>query len=119
MSRASLAPACTAALRQIDALKRQPEPALVARLIAEAALDGPARAAISAAGVSTVTVIAVNDAPAIDADANDSSGQSGADYATTFYEAVGSVGVVDVDGVLFESEKWMSDKSGWRINQRM
>ncbi|QDC08971.1 L-glutamate gamma-semialdehyde dehydrogenase [Oceanicola sp. D3] len=54
MSILSFTPATGAALRQIDDLKHQPEPDLVARLVDAAALDGAARAQISASGADLV-----------------------------------------------------------------
>ncbi len=65
MTQPAFAPAFTAELRQIDALKRQPEPALVDRLISEAALDGAARAEISAAGAKLVKRIRADARPGL------------------------------------------------------
>ncbi|MET0074000.1 MAG: Ig-like domain-containing protein [Candidatus Thiodiazotropha lotti] len=48
----------------------------------------------------TVDVTAVNDAPALDLDSNDSSGQSGADFAAAFTEDGGAVSIADADAVL-------------------
>ncbi len=39
---------------------------------------------------ASITVTDVNDAPVIDADADDSSGSGGADFATVFYESAGA-----------------------------
>ncbi|MFV2065460.1 MAG: DUF4347 domain-containing protein, partial [Pirellulales bacterium] len=47
-----------------------------------------------------ITVNPVNDAPQLDLDADDSSGQTGSDFATTFTEGGGPVPIVDVDGFL-------------------
>ncbi|MGR3795722.1 L-glutamate gamma-semialdehyde dehydrogenase [Vannielia sp. SX4] len=58
-------PATSAALGQIDALKRQPEPALVERLITEAALDGAARAEISSEGAKLVRRIRADARPGL------------------------------------------------------
>ena len=57
-------------------------------------------ALIGLTSTSTITVAAVNDAPVLDLDADDSSGQSGADYAATFTEDGGPVGVADADASL-------------------
>ena len=43
-------------------------------------------------------------APVLDLDADDSSGQSGADYAITFTENGGAVGIVDADAALSDSD---------------
>uniref|UniRef100_UPI0035631969 beta strand repeat-containing protein n=1 Tax=Stieleria sp. TaxID=2795976 RepID=UPI0035631969 len=59
--------------------------------------DGSANTGI----VSSVTVAATNNAPALDLDANDSSGESGADYGTTFVEGGGAILIADAaDAVL-------------------
>ena len=51
-------------------------------------------------GTTTLTVLTQNDAPVLDLDANDSSGQSGADYATSFTENGGAVLIADSDATL-------------------
>ncbi|MFY0635958.1 MAG: L-glutamate gamma-semialdehyde dehydrogenase [Vannielia sp.] len=58
-------PATSAELRQIDALKHQPEPALVERLIGEAALGAEARAGISATGADLVRRIRADARPGL------------------------------------------------------
>ncbi len=45
----------------------------------------------------TINVAAVNDAPVLDLDANDSSGASGADYRTSFTEGQPAVAIADLD----------------------
>ena len=45
-------------------------------------------------------MVAQNDAPVLDLDDNDSSGQSGAYYATSFTENGGPVGIADSDATL-------------------
>jgi VCBS repeat-containing protein len=52
--------------------------------------------------VATITVNAVNDAPVLDLDADDSSGQAGADFATTFTEGGPAVVIVDLDAALWD-----------------
>ena len=52
-------------------------------------------------GTTTVAMISQNDAPVLDLDANDSSGETGGNYAATFTEGGGAVLVADVDCVLF------------------
>jgi len=47
-----------------------------------------------------ISVNPVNDLPQLDLDADDSSGQTGADFATTFIEDGGPVAVADADAVL-------------------
>ena len=49
---------------------------------------------------TTVTVICENDAPVLDLDTDNSSGQSGADFATTFTEDSGPVALTDADASL-------------------
>jgi hypothetical protein len=51
-------------------------------------------------GTLTINVTAVNDAPVLDLDANDSSGVAGADYSTTFTESGTAVSIADVDVVI-------------------
>jgi len=46
------------------------------------------------------SLVRPNQAPVLDLDANDSSGQSGADFATTFTEGLGPVAIADVDASL-------------------
>ncbi|MBS8228242.1 L-glutamate gamma-semialdehyde dehydrogenase [Vannielia litorea] len=65
MSTASFAPATSAALRQIDDLKHQPEPDLVARLVEAAALDAEARAGITKAGADLVRRIRADARPGL------------------------------------------------------
>src|SRR5204862_2287 len=48
----------------------------------------------------TVTITAVDDAPVLDLDADDSAGQAGADYATTFTENGGPVAIADADAAI-------------------
>jgi hypothetical protein len=50
--------------------------------------------------VATITVNAVNDAPVLDLDADDSAGQAGADFATIFTEGGPAVGLADADAAL-------------------
>ncbi|WP_342347567.1 DUF4347 domain-containing protein [uncultured Nitrospira sp.] len=63
-------------------------------------------------GAITVTINAVNNAPTIDLDANNSSGATGNDYAVAFAEGSGPIGIadtdtdlVDVDSTTFASVK--------------
>uniref|UniRef100_UPI0035664008 DUF4347 domain-containing protein n=1 Tax=Psychromonas sp. TaxID=1884585 RepID=UPI0035664008 len=52
---------------------------------------------LSDTGMLTITVNAVNDAPVIDLDLDDSSGSTGADYQTTYVEGNAPVIIVDND----------------------
>ena len=47
-----------------------------------------------------ITIDAVNDVPIVDLDADDSSGRTGGDFATTWTEGSGPVAIADVDAVL-------------------
>ncbi len=50
--------------------------------------------------VAELVVDSVNDIPTLDLDADDSSGQTGANFATTFTEGGGSISIVDADATL-------------------
>jgi VCBS repeat-containing protein len=50
--------------------------------------------------VATITVRAVNDAPVLDLDADDSAGRTGADFAATFTQGGPAVGIADADAAL-------------------
>ena len=50
--------------------------------------------------VATITVKAVNDAPVLDLDADDSSGRAGVGFATTFTEGGPPVAITDADAAL-------------------
>jgi parallel beta-helix repeat protein len=50
--------------------------------------------------IAVINIAAVNDAPQIDLDANNSSGQLGANFANTFIEDAGPVRVADADATL-------------------
>lgn len=52
----------------------------------------------------TITVTGSNDGPTLDLDADGSSGQGGADFAATWTEDGGPVGVADVDASLFDPD---------------
>jgi hypothetical protein len=49
---------------------------------------------------ATITVSSVNDAAMLDLDADDSSGQAGADFTATFSEGGGAVAIADADATL-------------------
>ncbi len=51
-------------------------------------------------GAGNITLSGLNHPPALDLDANNSSGQSGADFAATFTEDGGAIAVADSDAVL-------------------
>jgi len=53
---------------------------------------------------TTINVNPVNDAPTLDLDANDSSGQTGADFSTNFVDGGGPVAIVDTDASLFDAD---------------
>ncbi|QDV42402.1 hypothetical protein Enr13x_22470 [Stieleria neptunia] len=72
-------------------------PNTTTRVLSISVGDGTANTGI----VSNLTVTATNDAPALDLDANDSSGQGGADFGATFVEGGGAVLIADAaDAVL-------------------
>ncbi len=70
-----------------------------ARVIQFVANDGMDDSNVATA---TVSVTAANDAPVLDLDADDSSGQAGADYAVAFIEGLGPVNVTDSDATLID-----------------
>ncbi|HNP61440.1 MAG TPA: Ig-like domain-containing protein, partial [Nitrospirales bacterium] len=55
-------------------------------------------------GSITVTINGVNDPPTVDLDANDSSGATGNDYAVTFTEGGGPIGIADSDTDLLDAD---------------
>jgi uncharacterized delta-60 repeat protein len=61
---------------------------------------GGSNAFSSSTESALITVTDVNDAPVLDLDANDSSGSSGANYATSYTEGATAVDIVDSDAVL-------------------
>ena len=85
---------------------QNPTPA-PSRVINATVSDGVASSAVA---VATITVSAVNDAPAVDLDADDSSGATGSDFAVTFTEhtslAAGSgpVAVSDADTTVVDPD---------------
>jgi len=58
-------------------------------------------------GTATVSVVGQNDAPVLDLDADDSSGESGADFATAFIEDGGPVLIADADAALSDVDNSM------------
>ncbi|WNM57809.1 DUF4347 domain-containing protein [Candidatus Nitrospira allomarina] len=60
--------------------------------------------ALSGTGSITVTINAVNDPPSLDLDVNDSSGATGNDYALTFTEGGGPIGIADSDTDLVDPD---------------
>ena len=67
-----------------------------ARSITFLANDGTSNSNV---GTTTVTMVSQDDAPVLDLDANDSAA-GGANFATTFTEDGGAVGIADVDATL-------------------
>ena len=84
-------------LRTVTYDNASQNPTTTARVITFVANDGTDPSNV---GTTTVTMVAANDAPVLDLDANDSSGAGGADYATTFTEDLGAVGIADTDASL-------------------
>jgi len=84
-------------LRTVQYQNTAQNPRTAARQITFVANDG---AANSNVGTTMVTMIAQNDAPTLDLDADDSSGRSGADFDAAFSEDGGPVLVADSDAVL-------------------
>ena len=72
-------------------------PTTTARVLTVVANDGVADSNL---GTATLTISAVNDAPVLDLDGDNSSGQSGADFANTWTENGGPVAIADADAVL-------------------
>ncbi len=62
---------------------------------------------LSANAVVVINVAAVNDAPQTDLDANNSSGQTGANFANTFTEDGGPIRVADSDATLTDVDSAM------------
>ncbi|MCL5279171.1 MAG: cadherin domain-containing protein [Planctomycetes bacterium] len=56
---------------------------------------------------ATILVHAVNDAPVLDLDADDSGGRAGADFAATFTEGGPAVGIADTDAILSDVDNAM------------
>ena len=84
-------------LRTIHYENLSQAPNTTTRVLSISVGDGTANTGI----VSSVTVAAINDAPALDLDANDSSGQGGSDFGATFVEGGGAVLIADAaDAVL-------------------
>ncbi|MCS7469204.1 DUF4347 domain-containing protein [Stieleria sp. ICT_E10.1] len=84
-------------LRSIRYENLSQTPNTTTRVLSISVGDGTASTGI----VSNLTVTATNNAPALDLDANDSSGESGADYGATFVEGGGAVLIADAaDAVL-------------------
>ncbi len=53
---------------------------------------------------ATIIVAPINDTPTVDLDANDSSGATGNDYAITFTEGAGPIGIADSDVDLLDPD---------------
>lgn len=51
-------------------------------------------------GMATIDILAINDAPTLDLDGDDSSGGAGPNYITSFTENLGPVLIADIDAVL-------------------
>ena len=84
-------------LRTVSYNNTSENPDTTARSITFKANDGTNDGNVA---TTTVTMIAQDDAAVLDLDADDSSGESGADYATSFTENGGSVGIADADATL-------------------
>ncbi|MCP4668401.1 MAG: hypothetical protein GY849_18815, partial [Deltaproteobacteria bacterium] len=84
-------------LRTVRYENTSQDPTETARTVTFVADDGTDN---SNTGTTTITVTGVNDAAVLDLDDNNSSGESGANYATTFTEDGGSVLIADTDAVL-------------------
>ncbi len=86
-----------AALRSVTYQNTNDDPSTLTRTVSFTVNDGDV-------GSNTITrdinVSAINDAPALDLDADDSSGQAGADYVATFTEDGGPVFITDPDSSL-------------------
>ncbi|MEM6470440.1 MAG: DUF4347 domain-containing protein [Planctomycetota bacterium] len=87
-------------LRSIEYQNTSLNPTTTSRVITFAADDG---ASVSNA-TATLTVVATNDPPTLDLDADDSSGASGSGYQTVFTEGGPAVTIVDVDALLVDSD---------------
>jgi HSP20 family molecular chaperone IbpA len=84
-------------LRTVTYNNTADDPGLTARSITFVANDGSAD---SNTATTTLSVSAANDAPLLDLDADDSSGQTGANFAATFTSGGGPVGIADADASL-------------------
>src|SRR5690606_2908776 len=77
-------------------------PTIAPRAITFVANDGTSS---GAAATTTVTITAVNDAPVLDLDANDSSGATGANFTANFAEGGGPAPVADAaDAILTDPD---------------
>ena len=83
-------------LRTVSYNNSSQNPTTTARSISFVANDGTSNSNV---GTTTVTMVAQDDAPVLDLDA-DNSAAAGADFASTFSEGGGAVTVADVDATL-------------------
>ena len=81
-------------LRTVTYDNSSQNPTTTARVMTFVANDGTDPSNV---GNTTVTMNAVNNAPVLDLDADDSSGSGAADFATTFTEGLGAVTIADAD----------------------
>jgi hypothetical protein len=88
-------------LRTVTYDNSSQNPDTTTRVITFVANDGTDDSKV---GTTTVTMVAQNDAPQLDLDANDSSGQNGANFATTFTEDGSAVAVADADATLSDAD---------------
>ena len=101
LSGAATLAAYQAALRQIAFSNSSPTPSASDRIINIVVNDG---AASSVAAHAFIHVVPVDTAPALDLDANDSSGATGADYTAVFTGGGAAIPIADADTLVADAD---------------
>jgi len=87
------------ALRSVTYVNTSDDPSIAARTVEFVVNDG---ALDSAPVVRQIQVVAFNDLPVLDLDADDSSGVGGSDYEVQFVEGGGPVPIIDADASVID-----------------
>ena len=109
--------AVQAVLRNITYANVSDDPSAAARTVRFVLTDGDG--GTSNVDTATINLIPVNDAPLLDLDANNSSGQGGADFAATFIEDGGPVAIADADAVLSDVDDTLLQSLTVRITNQL